>query len=665
MLLTKNKKVLGSFRDSSALEWLETNGLGGWSGSSLCGCHTRRYHGLLMAAAGNPADRILLLSKLDETLVADEKRFELGVNDFGDVLSPTGFQWLNSFRRDFFPEWTYEVPGIRIRKTITMVYLENTTLIRYEVLEATTPFILELLPLIAGRGYHQLKQASENIDWDITFANGLFRNQPYAGAPDIYISVPGSSYQSRNQWYRHFNYAQEKDRGLDFTEDLFNHGLFTVNLKQGDVLNIMVSTENPTGKNPSSLFENEKCRKLGLLKAVPGDLTRLLTMAADQFVVKRTVNTNANLSLTIDLKTVIAGYHWFTDWGRDTMISLPGLCLTTDRFDDAKKIIAAFAESVSMGMIPNRFLDNKEPAEYNSVDGTLWYFNAAFAYLKASNDQDFILSEILPVLKEIMDWHFKGTRYGIHLTSDGLLYAGEPGQQLTWMDARVNGWVITPRMGKPVEIEALWFNALKIFENLLVLNGEPEAAQQILQRAELAKKSFENQFWNSEKNCCYDVIDENGQPDTSFRPNQILAISLPFPLLEGEKAKAVLEQVRVKLYTPYGLRSLAPDDPRYCGTYQGDTLKRDSAYHQGTVWSWLLGPYVEAAMRTYGDSFGVEALQIMDRFSAHLQEACLGNVSEIFDGDPPHQARGCIAQAWSVAEILRVIRTYSLIQAAN
>jgi predicted glycogen debranching enzyme len=347
------------------------------------------------------------------------------------------------------------------------------------------------------------------------------------------------------------------------------------------------------------------------------------------------------------------------------MISLPGLCLQTGRFEDAKKIITVFGQSLSMGMLPNRFLDFDEPPEYNNADGTLWYFQAVYAYLRATNDRAFVLNEILPALKNIMEWHFKGTRYGIHVTTDGLLYAGEPGQQLTWMDARVNGWVVTPRMGKPVEIEALWYNALKIFETLLLQNGETDAADQILTKAEMAKKSFCELYWYADGNYLYDVIDENGRPDPSLRPNQVFAISLPFSLLEVNQSKLVFQAVKEKLYTPFGLRSLSPDDHRYKSAYNGDLFKRDSAYHQGTVWSWLLGPYVEAGMKVYGDAFKPEALSIVDRFSFHLNEACIGSVSEIFDGDTPHHARGCVAQAWGVAEILRVVRTYSLIRAGG
>jgi predicted glycogen debranching enzyme len=665
MLLYRDRSTLENFSDSSQLEWLETNGLGGWAGSSLPGCNTRRYHGLLMAAVKPPAERMLMVSKLDETIVFNGESYGLSSNDYGDTISPRGFQWLNSFKKDFFPEWIFEVAGIRLRKTITMVHGENTTLIHYEVLNSSGPFTLQLLPLIAARGYHALQHAIHNIFWKVDFENGLFRNQPYEGAPEIFISVPGSTYQSVNKWYYKFNYSAEKYRGLDYEEDLFNHGLFSVEMKDGDALHIMISTENPTGKNPATLFEIERNRKFSLLKGVAGDLQRQLTLAADQFIVKREVTGNSAGALPIALKSVIAGYHWFTDWGRDTMISLPGLCLHTGRYEDAKKIIAVFAKSVSMGMLPNRFQDNNEPPEYNNVDGTLWYFNAVYAYLQITHDRNFILNEILPVLKNIIEWHYKGTRYNIHVDSDGLLYAGEPGQQLTWMDARIGTWVVTPRMGKPVEIEALWYNALKIFETLLLQNGESEAADNILANAEQAKKSFGEKFWFAQGNYLYDTIDEDGRPDASLRPNQVFAVSLPFQLIDGEKAKAVLEILRSKLYTPVGLRSLAPDDPGYKGHYGGDAFKRDAAYHQGSVWSWLLGPFVEAGMKTAGDSYKAEAIAIIDRFAYHINEGCIGNVSEIFDGDAPHHPRGCVAQAWGVAETLRVIKTYSLVHAGS
>jgi len=663
MQLKKDKSVLQDFNEAARHEWLETNGLGGWASSSIIGCNTRRYHGLLVAATRPPTERMALLSKLDETILINNERFELGTNDYGNTAQPSGHQYLFSFEKKNSPEWIYEVNGIRLKKTIAMVHNENTTLVIYEVIKADAIFTMELLPLISARGYHSLQHAYNNIFWDALFHDGVFHNRPYEGAPDIFISVPGATYRHQPRWFYKFNYMVEKYRGLDYEEDLFNHGIFSLQLKEGDKLGIIISTDNPAAKNAHELFRSEEMRKESLTNIFDNELLQQLSLAADQFIVKRDVPAiaDANHSGKDEaLKTVIAGYHWFTDWGRDTMISFPGLCLSTGRYKDAQKIIAAFAKNVSMGMLPNRFQDNNEPPEYNNVDGTLWYFIAIYKYLQATDDKEFILGEILPVLKDIIDWHFRGTRYNIHVDDDGLLYAGEKGQQLTWMDARIGDWVVTPRMGKPVEIQALWYNVLKIFAELLDMNGQPADAGLVNLSAEKTKLSFEKKFWYDEGNYLYDVIDENGIPDASLRPNQLFAISLPYALLTGDKANALLKKVEEKLYTPVGLRSLSPDDARYIGLYGGDALKRDGSYHQGTVWSWLLGAYVEAWEKLLGDSFTQHAKKIIEDFSYHLNEGCIGSVSEIMDGDAPYHPRGCVAQAWGVGEILRVVKEYKL-----
>jgi predicted glycogen debranching enzyme len=650
-MLQKDKTILQNFNGAIEYEWLETNGLGGWSSSSIIQAHTRRYHGLLVAATNPPAERTALLSKLDETIVLDDKRIELGCNLYnGDIISPNGNKYLKTFTKNLFPEWIYEAEGVQLKKTIAMLDGENTVVILYDVIKASKKFNLELLPLMAGRFYHSLQHAGPQMHWDANFENGIFHNQP-DGNLNIYINVPGSSYQHAPQWFNNFKYPVEEYRGLDYTEDLFNHGVISVQLKKGDSLGIIISTENPAGRDAHELLHNEEKRRKELLKDQPDDETiQQLVLAADQFIVKRGE----------DLKTVIAGYHWFTDWGRDTMISLPGLTLSTGRFDDAKKIIAAFAKNVSMGMLPNRFQDNGEEPEYNNVDGTLWYFIAVYKYLQATNDKKFVLNEILPVLKDIIDWHFKGTRYNIHDDEDGLLYAGEKGQQLTWMDARIGDWVVTPRMGKPVEIQALWYNVLKIFAKLLQLNKQKQDAVIIEASAAKAKESFEKIFWFTEGKYLYDVIDENGNADTTLRPNQLFAISLPFALIEGDKAKAVLKIVEEKLYTPVGLRSLPMDDEHYVHNYGGDQRHRDSSYHEGTVWSWLLGAYVDSLIKVYGIKGKTKAKKTIAAFKYHLSEGCIGSVSEIFDADVPHHPRGCIAQAWGVAEILRVIKEYGL-----
>jgi predicted glycogen debranching enzyme len=635
-------------------EWLETNGLGGWAGSTVIGCNTRRYQGLLVAATKPPTERMVLLSKLDETIVVNNERFEISTNLYiNNVIHPHGYQYLTSFTKDLFPEWRYEVNGIKLKKTIAMVHGENTTIILYEVINANTVFTLELLPLIAARGYHSLQHSYNNIFWDVQFENGLFKNQPYDSAPNIFISVPNSTYKHHPAWFFKFNYAVEKYRGLDFEEDLFNHGTIRVELKEGSKLGIIISTEDPSNKNAEDFFERERERKLQLInrsanQPINLSITQQLILAADQFIVKRDE----------DLKTVIAGYHWFTDWGRDTMISLPGLCLCIGRYEDAKKIIAAFAKNVSMGMLPNRFQDNNEPPEYNNVDGTLWYFIAIHKYLEYTNDIRFVLNEILPVLKCIIDWHFRGTRYNIHVDEDGLLYAGEKGQQLTWMDARIGDWVVTPRIGKPVEIQALWYNALNIFSKLLERNGQEEDARTVCPSANKVKNSFLQKYWFEEGNYLYDVIDENGIPDATLRPNQLFAIGLPFPLVEGDKAASILKIVEEKLYTPVGLKSLTQEDARYVSVYGGDAYKRDSSYHQGTVWSWLLGIYVDSLIKVKSEKS--KAKKVIEDFAYHLNEASIGSVSEIFDADAPYYPRGCVAQAWGVGEILRVIKEYAL-----
>ncbi|MEO6722962.1 MAG: amylo-alpha-1,6-glucosidase [Ferruginibacter sp.] len=677
MLLKKDKPVLQNFDDATQYEWLETNGLGGYSSSSIIGAHSRRYHGLLVAAIKPPTDRMVLVSKLDEAVVVNGIRTELGCNRYnGDVVDPNGHHCLSSFSKDLFPQWVYEAGEIVLKKTVAMLHEENTVLIIYDVLKSPGAFSLELMPLIAARGYHALQHAGPQLHWDVDFENGIFHNKP-DGNLNIFISIPGSSYLHAPTWFNNFKYGVEEYRGLDFTEDLLNHGVLSVELNESGSLGIIISTDHPGGRDAYILFQQEKERREGLIKEQPKNgMIKQLVLTADQFIVKRNINslaseTSSTPNKNLDGATIIAGYHWFTDWGRDTMISLPGLTLSTGRHADAKKILRAFAGSVSMGMLPNRFQDNGEEPEYNTVDGTLWYFIAVYKYLQASGDDDFVLQEILPVLKDIIDWHFKGTRYNIHVDVDGLLYAGEEGQQLTWMDARIGDWVVTPRMGKPVEIQALWYNALCIYGELLKLNKEEEPAQTFLVKSEKVKTSFNQMFWYEAGKYLYDNIDENGKPSIELRPNQLFAISLPFVLIDdADKSAAILKVVEENLYTPVGLRSLPQSDQHYVGVYGGDQWHRDSSYHQGTVWSWLLGAYVDAIMKPHLnpppkggllEPAKLKAQAIISDFFYHLNEGCIGSVSEIFDANAPNHPRGCVAQAWGVAEVLRVIKDYELL----
>ena len=648
MSISFDASVTHDFESAASREWLEANGLGGWASGTIAGCHTRRYHGLLVAATRPPVGRMVLLSKLAETVALGDERFELDTNRYAGSVHPRGFEKLRSFTLDPMPTFVYEAGGVTLQKTVTAIHGENTTVILYDVLAAPAEFTLELRPLIAFRDYHELQRENGALRFaNASFADGVFRARPYEGAPELFLQAAGSTFSARPDWYFRFEYAEERARGLDAHEDLFCYGAFQRRLVQGDRFGVIVSTGEVDGRDPVGLVSKERARRKAIADAVPGDddTVKTLALAADAFVVRRGE----------DLRTIIAGYPWFSDWGRDTMIALPGVCLATGRFDDAKKILRAFARSVDAGMLPNRFPDGGEAPEYNTVDATLWFLVAAHRYLEASGDEEFVLAELLPVFEEIVAWHERGTRYGIRVDHDGLLLAGAPGAQLTWMDAKVGDHVVTPRHGKPVEVQALWYNALCVLADLRKRAGSSDLSTSLLTRAKQVKERFVEAFWNDESSCLFDVVDGD-RKDASIRPNQIFALSLPYPLLPKDKARAVLAVIEEKLLTPFGLRSLSPDDPSYRGRYEGDRVSRDTAYHQGTVWSWLLGPYADALVKTNGAVGKAKARKAVEGLFPHLQEAGLGTISEIFDGDAPHAPRGCPAQAWSVGEALRVAK---------
>ncbi len=640
---------LGDFSTSRSLEWLETNGLGGWASSTVSGANSSRYHGLLVAAIHPPVGRTVLVSKLEETIQLGGTNYELSANEYGGAVHPKGFQLLNSFERELFPVFIYEAGGIQLRKTIAAIHGENTTVILYEVVSAPHPFNISLRAFYSCRDYHSLSHANESIDQSYQFEKGIFSTVNYEGCPRVFVSIPDSTFNEDKHWYYGFQYAIEQERGLDCSEDLYTHGNFVKQLSQGNEFAIILSTENPKGRNAAQLFKQEKKRRDKLVTDFKSNSrVKQLVLAADQFIVKRG-----------ELKTIIAGYHWFSDWGRDTMIALPGLCLSTKRYEDAKNILEAFAGSVSQGMLPNRFPDFGEQPEYNTIDATLWYFNSIYHYYKHTNDADFI-SKILPVLHDIIGWHYKGTRYNIHVDSDNLIYGGEDGVQLTWMDAKVGDWVVTPRKGKAVEINALWYNALSIMAYLLEnVRGDKIEADNLKRRAQEVANSFNLVFWNEKGQCLYDYVDGDYKNE-DLRPNQLYAISLPFPLLTGERAGKVFDKVAEYLFTPRGLRSVAPFFHDYKGRYEGGVWSRDGAYHQGTVWSFLLGVYIDSLLTVKGPEAKQEALDIVTNFFNHLAEAGVGTVSEIFDGDFPFAPRGCMAQAWGVSELLRVIVDHNL-----
>ncbi len=650
--------ICGNLNSALSREWLETSGLGGFASSTIVGLNTRRYHGLLVAATRPPVGRMLLLSKLEETLVLGEQRFDLSANQYPGVVHPQGHRFLKEFRLDPFPVFVYEVEGLELEKSVFMVQGENTTVVQYSLRGKGAERIgqprtagphcrLEVRPLIAFRDYHSTTHANDSLNRNVEAAPGLATVVPYQGAPALHFAHDATGLQAGGDWYRNFEYTVERARGLDFQEDLHNPLTLIFDLARSGQATIIASTERRDAAQASALRTQEIARRKAVLAAAPADddLVRALVAAADQYIVARG-----------DQKTVIAGYPWFADWGRDTMISLPGLCLTTGRSDVARQVLLAFARVVDRGMLPNRFPDAGEAPEYNTVDATLWFFAAARAYRASTGDDAFVRENLYAALADIIEWHLRGTRYGIRVEEDGLLASGEPGVQLTWMDAKVGDWVVTPRYGKAVEIQALWYNALCVMEEFARACGDAPARERYAALAEKARASFNATFWNDAAGCLYDVVAGDAR-DASLRPNQIFAVSLPYSMLPPESARSVVEVVQRELLTPYGLRSLAPGDPQYRPRYEGDPRSRDSAYHQGTVWPWLMGPFVSAYCKVnrYSPRAREQARQWLAPLEQHLSEAGLGQIAEVFDADPPHRPAGCFAQAWSVAEILRAL----------
>ena len=594
-------EICGDLDQALRREWLETNGLGGFASSTIIGLNTRRYHGLLTAALDPPGERKMLLSKLEETLVIDGRRYELSTNQYPGVIHPQGYKLQSAFRLDPFPVFTWLVEDVELHKTVFLIHGENGVVVQYLLRSSHHGCALELRPLVGFRDYHSTAHANAPLDWG-----------------GLQIAHDAETVETSSHWYFNFEYERERERGLDYREDLFQPYVLKFDLSHRTQATVIASTEPHTADQAAGLRLAEVNRRKSLRP-----------FAADQFIVRRGAG-----------KSVIAGYPWFGDWGRDTMVSLPGLTLATGRSEITREILAEYGRHIRDGLLPNNF-----PAEYNTVDASLWYLEAIRAYIAATGDSKFVLENLWDAMTSIIDRYARGTRYGIQMEADGLIHAGEPGVQLTWMDAKVGDWVVTPRHGKPVEVQALWYNALCLMAALREENPYREMAER-------AKSSFAALFWNESAGCLYDVVGEAG-PDASIRPNQIAALALHYPILDDRaKALRVLEVVERELLTPFGLRTLAPSDPQYRGRYEGDMRSRDGAYHQGTVWPWLMGMFVTAALR-YGHASLVQARAWLEPLRRFSENEGVGQIPEIFDGDPPHEPRGCIAQAWSVAELLR------------
>ncbi len=640
------RETCGNLSDAESREWLVTNGRGGYASGTIAGTLTRRYHGLLVAALKPPVGRSLLVAKADETLSYGGREHPLYANRWaGGHIDPEGYKNIEQFRLDgMIPVWTFGVSDVLIEKRIWMNRGENTTYVRYKVLRAGGPIGLSLKILVNYRDFHG-ETHSGNWRMDIRDVKHGLRVEAFQGATPFYLFGHNAEVLTNGEWYYNFEYKEEMYRGLPDREDHLHAGTFSARLTEGDAFTFVASLESVPILDGEAELGARKRYERGLLPG-PGDGESVswidhVRIAADQFIVDRPSPEDP------EGKSIIAGYHWFCDWGRDTMVSLPGLTLATGRPEIARSIIRTFARYVDRGMLPNQFPDGGTAPEYNTADATLWYIEAVRYYYEKTEDER-LVREIWPVLEDIIAWHQKGTRHGIHVDpGDGLLYAGEPGVQLTWMDAKIGEWVVTPRIGKPVEINALWCNALVTMSRLARDIGRADGYESL---ASIAVAGFQR-FWRADAGYCYDVIDGPDGDDTSLRPNQIFAVSLPSSALTESQRKGVVDICAKHLLTSYGLRSLAPEDARYAGHYEGNQRARDAAYHQGTVWGWLLGPFALAHLRVYRDP--EKALKFLEPMARHLSARGLGTMSEIFDGDPPFTPRGCIAQAWTVAEVLR------------
>ncbi|TVQ08436.1 MAG: glycogen debranching protein [Leptolyngbya sp. DLM2.Bin27] len=671
MTISLGRHLSGSRAIATQQEWLVTNGLGSYGCGTVAGMLTRHYHGLLVAALKPPLDRTLLVTKVDETATYLGADYALHCDRWADgTVQPEGHLYLESFRLEgTIPIWVYAIADARLEKRVWMEPGANTTYVRYTLSRATAPMVLNLKVLVNHRHHHHSTQGK---GWQMAISpcpHGL-RIQAKADVHPFYILSETVPVQPAHTWHNGYALAVETYRGIHAYDDHLHAASLAPTLGQGQSFTLVATTAADADRSGQSALLRRLAYEQHLIaqgkSAQPEDTpppwVSQLVLAADQFVVNRamataeaagSVSADAALEPVSGGKTIIAGYPWFGDWGRDTMIALPGLTLATGRPALARLILQTFARFLDQGMLPNTFPESGEPPHYNTVDATLWYFQALHAYHRATDDTA-LVEALFPQLQAIITWHCQGTRHGIRVdAADGLLYAGEAKVQLTWMDAKVGDWVVTPRLGKPVEVNALWYNALLVMADFAAILGQPVGQFQEL--ATQTRQGFQR-FWSEDLGYCYDLLDGPDGPDPALRPNQIFAVSLPQPpladpCLSADQQRAVVNAVAQRLLTSHGLRSLDPAHPSYQGHYGGDLVQRDGAYHQGTVWSWLLGPFVQAHWRVYQDAD--LAHSFLDPLIHHLSDGCLGTISEIFDGDAPMAPRGAFAQAWSVAEVLR------------
>ncbi|HEV3080366.1 MAG TPA: amylo-alpha-1,6-glucosidase [Gemmataceae bacterium] len=648
-------------------EWLVSNGLGGYASGTIAGACTRRYHGLLIAALSAPLGRQMMLNYLSERIrLPDDKVIQIGAAEHDkSALELHGVEHLQEFRLEAgLPVWRYQVDDHIFEKRVLLPHQQNTVHIGYRLVAGAGPIRLKLRPALHFRGHDDLPSPRDGGAYTVKTIGDRYEISRGPGAPTLRLQLHGqaAAFTLESADLPSFFYRVEKSRGYPAVADLWSPGYFRVDLTAEQSATLVASTESweiIQALLPEEVLDAERERRRRLLAiahpAARAGFGAELVLAADQFVIRPEgrVEDAARAHAAGDVaRTVIAGYHWFTDWGRDTMIGLPGLTLATGRSHEAASMLRTFAHRLRDGLLPNLFPEGSKEGLYHTADATLWFFQAVARYVNTTGDRD-LLRFMLPRLKDVVAHHVHGTDFGIGVDADdGLLKQGAAGYQLTWMDAKVGDWVVTPRRGKAVEINALWYNALCLLENWLREEGEESTAQSLGAQARKARQSFNRRFWYEKGGYLFDVVDGESGDDPACRPNQIFAMSLPHAILDRERWQPVLEVVRARLLTPVGLRSLAPDDANYKSKYFGDLRSRDAAYHQGTVWAWLIGPFIDAWLKIHSKDFA-GARKFLAAFENHLDEACLGSISEIFDAEAPFTPRGCIAQAWSVAEVLR------------
>ena len=667
-------------------EWLLTNERGSYASSTIIGCNTRGYHGLLIGSLRPPVNRVMALANCLEMVIFKEGVFNFSTFEFSDKFAPAGFTFLKQFRLDTGAHFGYELEKLKLTKSVYLLRDTDTVALVYDFTSVQEPAGFVLRPFVGLRDFHTLQKSYAPLcsKW---LGDGLLVRHDIPGSCQLFLSCPSMNFEEDRQWWFNFIYRNDRERGQDFTEDLWTPGFFKNRIDSptrivlwASLLSCVMRDAYCEKKNTQYAIRNTQYdvqtvreslrrhqenikRKANSIKGSNRCLMRksrienresrfeTLCLAADQFITKR--QTDGNFRTTI-----LAGYPWFADWGRDAFIALPGLLLSTGRFDEAKSVLTTFAAAVDEGMIPNRFDDRGDTTYFNSVDASLWFINAAFQYLDSTGDSKTFMQELMPTIRWIIDSYHKGTRFGIRAEADGLITAGNNETQLTWMDAKYDGVAFTPRCGKAVEVNALWYNSLCLLTGFYA-SRNTENAKHYKSMADKVRVSFCELFWNESKGYLNDCIWPDGSADESLRPNQIFAVSLVFSPLLPQQQKSVVDAVQKELLTPYGLRTLNPAAADYKGTYTGPQQQRDEAYHQGTVWPYLIGPFIEGFLKVneFSRESKRKAAEFIQPLLQHLvEDGCLGSVSEIFDGDSPHKPGGCIAQAWSVAELIRAYR---------